>query len=221
MIKKNNNHKNNSIADNTTDKETLSDNEQKVESKIKESEVDKNQFSVEQLKEIAREKERLAETYYDQLIRLKAEFENYRKRVERERETQRAWAKEEILIKQISLLDVMEQALNAAKNTQDISSIVKGLEMIIKEFEKMLADEGVNVVETDGIFDISKHEVVETVEDNTAQDGTVKDVISKGYAINGRVIRPARVKIVKNPHPTTVANKDEKSDEDLTTSTQT
>lgn len=157
-----------------------------------------NKFSLEQLKELAREKEELANTYYEQLIRLKAEFENYRKRVERDRETHRSWAKEEVLVKQISLLDVMEQAISAARNTKDISSVVKGLEMIIKEFERMLAEEGVSVIETEGIFDPSRHEAVEIVEDSGSPDGTIAGVVARGYAINGRVIRPAKVKIVKN-----------------------
>ncbi len=136
--------------------------------------------------------------YYEQLLRLRADFENYRKRVEREKAAQRAWAKEEILVKQISLLDIMTQALTAAKNTRDIEGVLVGLEMIIKEFEKMLAEEGVTAVAADGSFNPAVHEAVETLEDASLPDGGIKEVMSKGYMMGERLIRPARVKIVKN-----------------------
>ncbi len=136
--------------------------------------------------------------YYEQLLRLRADFENYRKRVERQNSAQRAWAKEEILVKQISLLDIMTQALAAAKNTRDIEGVLAGLEMIIKEFQKMLAEEGVTAVADVGAFNPLLHEAVETVEDASMPDGGIKEVMSKGYMMGERLIRPARVKIVKN-----------------------
>lgn len=136
--------------------------------------------------------------YYEQLLRLRADFENYRKRVDREKTAQRAWAKEEILVKQISLLDIMTQAMAAAQNTRDIEGVLVGLEMIIKEFEKMLAEEGVTAVAADGSFNPAVHEAVETVEDTSLPDGGIKEVMSKGYMMGERLIRPARVKIVKN-----------------------
>ncbi|MDI6757610.1 MAG: nucleotide exchange factor GrpE [Endomicrobiia bacterium] len=136
--------------------------------------------------------------YYEQMLRLRAEFDNYRKRVEREKSAQRAWAKEEILVKQISLLDIMTQALSAAKSTRNVEGVIVGLEMIIKEFEKMLSEEGVSAVADGGVFDPTIHEAVEAVEDDSSPDGEIKEVVQKGYLMGERLIRPARVKIVKN-----------------------
>ncbi len=144
------------------------------------------------------EKERLATMYYDQLLRLKAEFENYRKRVEREKENHRIWGKEEILLKQISLYDIIGQALESVRTTKNTESIIVGLEMIYKEFEKMLIGEGINTIDATDVFDPHLHEAVETVEDESKVDGTIVSVFQKGYIMNDRVIRPAKVKIVKN-----------------------
>ena len=99
------------------------------------------------LKQSVEEKKKLAEGYYDQLLRLKAEFENYRNRTEKEKQTHRLWGKEEILLKQINLYDVLEQAYNSIKTNASTESIQKGLELIKIEFSKMLSGEGITEIE--------------------------------------------------------------------------
>lgn len=152
----------------------------------------------EDLKSLLEEKERQVQNYYDQLVRLKAEFENYRKRVEKEKENHRLWGKEEVLLKQISLYDIIGQALASAKNTRNVESVIVGLDMIYKEFEKMLADEGITPISAEGTFDPMQHEAVATVEDENRRDGEILAVLQNGYMMNDRILRPAKVKIVKN-----------------------
>jgi molecular chaperone GrpE len=149
------------------------------------------------LQQSLEEKKKQADEYYDQLLRLKAEFENYRKRTEKEKQIHLMWGKEGILLKQMGLLDVIEQALHSARTSDNIESIQQGLGLIVNEFSRMLNSEGVTEIESRGKkFDPSLHEAVEQVESDEP-DGTITDVLQKGYSMNGRVIRPARVKVAK------------------------
>lgn len=150
------------------------------------------------LKQSLEDKKKQALDYYDQLLRLKAEFENFRQRSEREKMTHRLWGKEEILYKQINLLDVIEQAYQSVNATVNIESMRKGLELIKIEFAKMLTGEGVTEIECQGKpFDPHRHEALDMV--NSAEpDGTILNVVQKGYIFNDRVLRPARVRVAKN-----------------------
>ncbi|MHB9154666.1 MAG: nucleotide exchange factor GrpE [Endomicrobiales bacterium] len=149
------------------------------------------------LRQSLEDRKRQAEEYFDQLLRLKAEFENYRRRSEKEKHNHLIWGKEEILLKQISLLDVLEQANRSSRTSSNIESIQKGLDLIQQEFVKMLSSEGVEAVGKAGEkFDPALHEAIEQVE-SPEEEGTILDVAQKGYQLNGRVIRPAKVKVAK------------------------
>jgi molecular chaperone GrpE len=148
------------------------------------------------LRQSIEEKKKKAQDYYDQLLRLKADFENYRRRSEKEKKDYLEWGKEKILIKQISIDDVLRQALKSAKSGNNIESIVLGLEMISKEFSKMLKEEGVEEIECDK-FDPNICEALEYVESDE-EDGKILEVYQKGYKMNGKLIKAARVKVAKN-----------------------
>src|ERR1700760_3249493 len=76
--------------------------------------------------------------YYDQLLRLKAEFENYRKRVEKEKIESRAWGKQDVLVPLLSLVDVFEQAMGQAQTAKDVKQVAVGLEFLHKNFSSFL-----------------------------------------------------------------------------------
>lgn len=137
-----------------------------------------------------------AADYFDQLLRLKAEFENYRKRVEREKIEARKWGKEEIVLRLVSLMDVMEQAEAVAHKSVDVKSIVLGLDMLYGEFKRLLKEEGLEEVPAaaGGPYDHAVHEAVETED---GEDGKIVAVLQKGYRFQGGLFRPARVKISK------------------------
>lgn len=150
------------------------------------------------LRQSFEEKKKQAEEYYSQLLRLKADFENFRKRSDKEKQTHLQWGKEEMLLKQINQLDLLDQACRSANATDNIESIRKGLEMIYGEFAKLIASEGVKEIESAGKkFDPELHEAVEKVESEQEED-TVLEVVQKGYTYNTRVIRPAKVKVAKH-----------------------
>ena len=157
------------------------------EVKISEMEILKQSFD---------EKKKQAEEYYDQLIRLKADFENYRRRSEKEKKDYLDWGKEKILLKQISIDDVLEQALKSAKTGGEVEDIIVGLDMISKEFAKMLKEEGIEEITCEK-FDPNLCEALDTVESEDSEDGTILEVYQKGYKMNGKLIRAAKVRVAK------------------------
>jgi molecular chaperone GrpE len=149
------------------------------------------------LKQSLEEKKKASEDYYNQLLRLKAEFDNFRRRTEKEKQNHLIWGKEEILLKQVSLLDVMEQAAASVMTAKNIESVQKGLELIKQEFVRMLTSEGITEIECKGkIFDPAVAEAMENVESDLPE-GTVTEVMQKGYRLKDRVIRHAKVKVAK------------------------
>ncbi len=154
------------------------------------------------LRQSLEEKKKLADGYYEQLLRLRAEFDNFRRRSDKEKQTHLQWGKEEMLLKQIDLLDVLAQACRSARDSDNVESIRKGVEMIYAEFEKMLKSEGVTEIGAPGEdFDPELHEAVEKVE-GPQPDNTILEVVQKGYMYNSRVIRPAKVKVIKHVNGT-------------------
>ncbi|MDR2395662.1 MAG: nucleotide exchange factor GrpE [Endomicrobium sp.] len=179
------------------------DNEKQEElNDTKSQEFDYNQardekiLELEILKQSVQTQKELAQNYYDQLIRLKADFENYRRRSEKEKKDYLDWGKEKILIKQINIDDVLQQALKSAKSGNNIDSIVVGLDMISKEFSKMLKEEGIEEIFCEK-FDPNVCEALDIVE-SQEEDGKVLEVYQKGYKMNGKLIRTAKVKVAKN-----------------------
>lgn len=140
-----------------------------------------------------------AAEYYDQLVRLRAEFENFRKRAEKEKGDCRRWGKQEIILGLVSIMDVMEQAEAAAHKTTDMKSVLAGLDMLYGEFKRLMKEEGleeIGVKEGDD-FDHEIHEAVETVQ-KEGEDGKIVAVLQKGYRLNGVLLRPVRVKVSKS-----------------------
>jgi len=147
------------------------------------------------LKQSFDEKKKQADEYYDQILRLKADFENYRRRSEKEKKDYLDWGKEKILLKQIYIDDVLQQALKSAKSGGKAEDIIVGLDMISKEFAKMLKEEGVEEVVCKQ-FDPNLCEALDTVESDE-EDGSILEVYQKGYKMNGKLIRAAKVKVAK------------------------
>ncbi len=137
-----------------------------------------------------------AADYYDQLLRLKAEFDNYRKRVEKEKLEARTWGKQDVIMPLLSLVDVFEQAMAQAENAKDVKQVAVGLEFLHKNFSNFLKSEGLAPVDVVGKpFDPHLAVAVEQVEVDNGQVGQVLAEIQRGYSFQGRVIRPARVRV--------------------------
>ncbi|MBU2568080.1 MAG: nucleotide exchange factor GrpE [Elusimicrobia bacterium] len=137
---------------------------------------------------------------FSQLLRLKAEFENYRKRVEKEKEDKYLLGKESVLSKVVALLDVFEKAIEMSKSANDKKGILQGVELLKKEFENFLDREGVKRIETVGLkFNPSFHEIMGYENsDDSDEDGIIKKEMQKGYTLGCFVLRAAKVVVMKS-----------------------
>jgi molecular chaperone GrpE len=138
------------------------------------------------------------EDFYGQLLRLKAEFENYRKRTDREKPEFYKAGRADMMFKLLPLFDVLRQAHKDIQASHAQTPAAKGMELIFKEFEKLFKEEGVTVMEPVGKpYDSSKQEVLGAVEKEGVSEGDVVDVLQDGYMQGERVLRTAKVRIAK------------------------
>jgi len=137
--------------------------------------------------------------YYDQLLRLKAEFENFRKRVDREKPELIHHGKRDVLEKMLPLYDVLLAAHDQVAQTDGAEGeLVRGLEMIFQEFTKLFEAEGVGVIASVGErYDFDRHEVLGQVETDEYAEGIVVEELQRGYLIGGKVARAAKVRVAK------------------------
>ena len=139
------------------------------------------------------------EKYKDAALRARADLDNYRKRVAREKEDAIRYANNSLLESLLPILDNFELGLDAARNTPEAAGIVQGLQMVRKQLEDFLRDHGVEIVNAEGTaFDPNLHEAV-AHEPDAVQEGTVIRQIRKGFKLKDRLIRPASVVVSKGP----------------------
>lgn len=136
----------------------------------------------------------------DKYLRLMAEFDNMRKRHQRDREELIKYAHEEVIIECLKLYDDLERSLNAFKAKEGIdANLVKGLEMVFNSMRELMTKYDVKPVESVGKpFNPNAQEVLMQQETSDAPDGTVIEEFEKGYTLGGRVVRTAKVKVAKN-----------------------
>jgi len=137
--------------------------------------------------------------YWDRILRLQADFENMRKRQERDRQDFVKFANEGIVLELLNILDDLERAVGLAESKhEDLPAFLKGVEMILAHLYEMLKEHGVKPVEAEGkIFDPNVHEALMQVENKDLPEHTVVEELQKGYLLNDRVIRTAKVKVSK------------------------
>ncbi|MBN1913380.1 MAG: nucleotide exchange factor GrpE [Candidatus Omnitrophica bacterium] len=140
-----------------------------------------------------------AQEYWDKLLRLQADFENTRKRLEKDKQDFLKFAQEEVIVELLNILDDLERAVELAQSKhQDFPAFLKGVEMILAHLYDMLKGRGVKPIEAEGkIFDPNYHEALMQAEDNDVPEHTVMEELQKGYLFNDRVIRTAKVKVSK------------------------
>ncbi|MFX1358541.1 MAG: nucleotide exchange factor GrpE [Promethearchaeota archaeon] len=139
------------------------------------------------------------EKYLNSLLRTQADFENYKKSNQRENERYRLRFKEQILKKMIKHYEDLQRALKILETRNIEESIRNGFLMIIKNFEKMLEEEGVKAMNPVGEkFDPYKHEALIVEENNELPENTIIEEIDKGYYLNNIILKPAGVKISKS-----------------------
>lgn len=139
-----------------------------------------------------------AESYLDDLRRLQADFDNYRKRTLREQTARAASASQALVTRLLPVLDNFELAVSAAEQSRDFDRMLKGVEMVFGELRQALEGEGLVKIEAEGKpFDPERHEAVIAVEEEDTEPGMVVDIVRAGYELRGKVLRPAMVKVAK------------------------
>jgi len=143
------------------------------------------------------------EEYLNDLKRLKAEFENYMKRTEKERLELHHSAKKDLIIKLLEVIDNFERALEHLQS--ESNEIKEGIELIFKQLLKLLEDEGIKTIKSLGeTFDPFLHEALTT--ENGEEDNKVSEELQKGYTYKDKVIRPSKVKITKKSDKEDIQN---------------
>jgi molecular chaperone GrpE len=145
-----------------------------------------------------------AERLQERLLRLQAEFENYKKRMAREKAEYLKFAAEGLLLEFLPILDNLERAIASARAaTANGEAVVEGIDMIARLFRSTLEKAGVKPMEAVGKpFDPGLHQAVAQVESPDGQDNVVVEEIQKGYLLEGRVLRAAMVKVSRASAPT-------------------
>jgi molecular chaperone GrpE len=139
-----------------------------------------------------------AESYLDDLRRLQADFDNYRKRTLREQTARTASASQALVARLLPVLDNFELAVSAAEQSRDFDRMLKGVEMVLGALREVLEGEGLVKIEAEGKpFDPERHEAVIAVEQEDTEPGTIVDIVRAGYELGGKVLRPAMVKVAK------------------------
>jgi molecular chaperone GrpE len=128
----------------------------------------------------------------DRLLRLAADFDNYKKRAARERLEYVTLANERLVKELLPILDDLERALEAAAEHEE-AKLEDGVRLVHRSLAQLLEREGLKEIETDGRFDPHVHEALLAQPSEEHGTGAVLDVIQKGYKLGERVIRPARV----------------------------
>lgn len=156
--------------------------------------------ALEQFESVARAMAGENEKLRESVARQRAEFDNFRKRVQREKDQIREAAVETILSKILPVLDNFERAIESATPAADPASIRQGIQMVSDQLNRIVEGEGLQRVEArDAPFNPAEHEALAVEERADVPENRVVGVLLPGYRFKGRIIRPAMVKVSKAP----------------------
>jgi len=137
-----------------------------------------------------------ADEHYNHVLRLQAEFDNYRKRTQKEKTEIIKHASERLVEELLPVLDNFERAASSAQSNPDINAYSQGVDMIFRQLQTVLDKEGLKVIEALGQpFDPNLHDAVLRVELDEHPENTVVEELQKGYYLKEKVLRPSMVKV--------------------------
>lgn len=180
-------------TDTTEVNEESADEKEKQEKTEEQAENGESIKYEEEIAALKKEKDDL----FDRLLRVQAEFENFKKRTQKEREAERKYKAQDLVNDILPVLDNFERALQVEK-TEETSSLIEGISMVHRQLLDALKNNGVEMIETEGKqFDPNLHHAVMQVEDESYESNQIVEELQKGYMLKDRVIRPAMVKVNK------------------------
>jgi molecular chaperone GrpE len=132
----------------------------------------------------------------DKLLRLAAEFENYKRLAQRDQREYSRFANEQLLKALLPVVDNLERAIQSAKASPDSNTVIEGVQLTLKQFLEVLSKAGVQPIASVGQpFDPARHQAVTRVENAHSPENTVMEELQKGYLLHERVLRPAMVAV--------------------------
>jgi molecular chaperone GrpE len=172
--------------------------EQPEEGKPFEEDLEALRSELQSVKDELRKAKESSEGSLSKLKYLMADFDNYRKQMEKQAASKAESAKAELLLKFLNIRDDYVRALSVAKQGKSDPIVIEGLEGILKNIDLLLSSEGVREIETVGTpFDPNVHDAIAHSARDDLEEDTVTAEIRKGYVLNGRVLRPSLVEISK------------------------
>ncbi|MFQ5965059.1 MAG: nucleotide exchange factor GrpE [Candidatus Scalinduaceae bacterium] len=203
------------IASEEEKSESKVESEEKQETKEEESDVEEQVVLTKREVDELRRKAEECDSFVDKLLRTRAEFLNYQKRVRKEHEAIAQFAIQDLIGDLFPEFDNFERAVKLAENSKDIDKFVEGIKLIEDQLLKVLEKHGVKRIETVGEpFDPNLHEAVIEEENNELPHHTITEELQRGFLLKDRVIRPSKVKVSKrivNEEETKKVNDDEDS----------
>jgi len=142
----------------------------------------------------------------DRMLRLQADFENFRKRALRERQEAVQYGSQNLVKDLLSVVDNLERAIDHARQSEggDLQSLLQGVELVQRELLGVLSKHHVNEIDAQSkLFNPALHEAMAQVSNDDAKPNTIVEVLQKGYQLHDRLIRPARVVVAREPEAET------------------
>jgi len=181
------------LSDKKSNVRELSEKRKEVDIKTKKKGADQRKKAKEE-KDWKKEYEEL----YDKFIRLHAEFENFKKRITKDKYDAIRFANQELIREILPFVDNLERSLQHADEAKNIDALKEGINMTIRHFLKVLEKSGLEVIKAKGeVFDPNVHEAIMQAESDDVEPNMVVEELQKGYKLHGRVIRPATVVVSK------------------------
>ena len=163
-------------------------------------EEERQEKEIEELKKKLEEKEKEFKEHHDRLLRLAADFENYKKRAAREKEDWTKFANEDLIKAILPFIDNLERAVNHAQKVADTGVLIEGVRLTLQQLLQALNKFGLSSFESVGKpFDPAMHEAMLVVETNQHEPNQVVEEFQKGYLLKNRLLRPATVSVSKPP----------------------
>ncbi len=171
--------------------DSLSETDLSQQEQTSESPSDGDQGTEQQAKEEL-------QIFQDKYVRLAAEFENYKRRAQRDQSDAIRYANESLLKNLLSTIDNLERAIQSGKDAGATGALLEGVELTHKQFLETVGKLGVRQISSTGnVFDPTMHQAVAQVESDTTEPNTVIEEFQKGYFLHDRILRPAMVTVAK------------------------
>ena len=138
------------------------------------------------------------EEWKNEYLRKQADFQNFTKRKEKEVDELKKFSSEKIITQFLGSLDNFERAIESSIESKDFDSLLKGVEMIVRNLKDIMTSEGVEEISTEGAFNPEYHHAVGIEASEDKKEDEIVKVLQKGYMMKGKVIRPAMVIVCKN-----------------------